>query len=111
ARMKDDDPAAVAKLESIQRYVSTGGIPAEALMKMAKLGAVVDGWMAETQVAISAVQCWTSLEEYFGVVPCTVMSMMSENLMSSACEVDIVGVIGMHALQFASQTPSALLDW
>ena len=111
ARMKDDDPAAVAKLESIQRYVSTGGIPAEALMKMAKLGAVVDGWMAETQVAISAVQCWTSLEEYFGVVPCTVMSMMSENLMSSACEVDIVGVIGMHALQLASQTPSALLDW
>jgi L-fucose isomerase-like protein len=57
------------------------------------------------------VQCWTSLEEYFGVVPCTVMSMMSENLMSSACEVDICGVVGMHALQLASQTPSALLDW
>src|SRR5271167_2119661 len=78
---------------------------------MAKLGAVVDGWMHETGVAISAVQCWTSREEYFGVVPCTVMSMMSENLMSSACEVDICGVIGMHALQLASQTPSALLDW
>ena len=83
----------------------------EALVKMAKLGAVIDGWMAETQVTISAVQCWTSLEEYFGVVPCTVMSMMSENLMSSACEVDIVGVVGMHALQLASETPSALLDW
>jgi L-fucose isomerase-like protein len=39
------------------------------------------------------------------------MSMMSENLMSSACEVDICGVIGMHALQLASSTPSALLDW
>ena len=86
-------------------------VPAEALMKMAKLGAVIDGWMAETEVSISAVQCWTSLEEYFGVVPCTVMSMMSENLMSSACEVDICGVIGMHALQLASETPSALLDW
>jgi L-fucose isomerase-like protein len=72
---------------------------------------VVDQWMRETEVAISAVQCWTSLEEYFGVVPCTVMSMMSENLMSSACEVDICGVIGMHALQLASRTPSALLDW
>ena len=58
-----------------------------------------------------SVQCWTSLEEYFGVVPCTVMSMMSENLMSSACEVDICGVVGMHALQLASETPSALLDW
>ena len=69
---------------------------------MAKLGAVIDGWMAETEVAISAVQCWTSLEEYFGVVPCTVMSMMSDELLSSACEVDICGVVGMHALQLAS---------
>ncbi len=77
---------------------------------MAKLGTVIDTWMAQTQVAISAVQCWTSLEEYFGVVP-AVMSMMSENLMSSACEVDICGVVGMHALQLASQTPNALLDW
>src|ERR1017187_2344908 len=111
AKMKDDDPAAQGKLAAIRQYVSTGDVPLEPLLKMAKLGAVIDGWMAETQVAISAVQCWTSLEEYFSVVPCTVMSMMSENLMSSACEVDICGVIGMHALQLASGTPSALLDW
>jgi L-fucose isomerase-like protein len=110
-RMKDDDPAAQGKLGAIKRYVDTASVPAAALMKMAKLGAVIDNWMCETQVAISAVQCWTSLEEYFGVVPCTVMSMMSENLLSSACEVDICGVIGMHALQLASGTPSALLDW
>ena len=51
------------------------------------------------------------MEEYFGVVPCTVMSMMSENLFASACEVDVCGVMGMHALALASQTPSALLDW
>jgi L-fucose isomerase-like protein len=111
ARMTDQDSAAQAKLDQIRKYVSTDRVPAEALLKMAKLGAVVDGWMKETDVSISAVQCWTSLEEYFGVVPCTVMSMMSENLMSSACEVDICGVVGMHALQLASQTPSALLDW
>jgi L-fucose isomerase-like protein len=110
-RMGDQDTGAIAKLESIRKYVSTDQVPIEALLKMAKLGAVIDQWMEQTQVAISAVQCWTSLEEYFGVVPCTVMSMMSENLMSSACEVDICGVVGMHALQLASQTPSALLDW
>ena len=110
-RMKDTDDAAQQKLAAILRYVSTHGIPEGALMKMAKLGAVIDGWMAQTEVTISAVQCWTSMEEYFGVVPCTVMSMMSENLLSSACEVDIAGVVGMHALQLASETPSALLDW
>ena len=110
-RMKDEDAAAVAKLNAIKSYVSTNDVPASSLMKMAKLGAVVDGFMAETDTVISAVQCWTSLEEYFGVVPCTVMSMMSNDLMSSACEVDIAGVVGMHALRLASETPSALLDW
>jgi len=39
------------------------------------------------------------------------MSMMSHDLMSSACEVDICGAIAMHALRLASGTPSALLDW
>jgi L-fucose isomerase-like protein len=110
-RMKDNDDAAQAKLASIKKYVDSKDVPSTALMKMAKLGAVIDQWMAATEVAISAVQCWTSLEENFGVVPCTVMSMMSEQLLSSACEVDIAGVLGMHALQLASGTPSALLDW
>jgi L-fucose isomerase-like protein len=110
-RMKDDDDGAQAKLAAIQKYVATSGVPAPALMKMAKLGAVIDHWMKATEVQVSAVQCWTSLEENLGVVPCTVMSMMSNELLSSACEVDICGVIAMHALRLASGTPSALLDW
>jgi len=110
-RMKDSDDLAVAKLQAIEGYVPTRGVPKEALMKMAKLGAVVDQWMKEVDVKVSAVQCWTSIEENFGVVPCTIMSMMSNELMSSACEVDICGLIGMHALRLASETPSALLDW
>lgn len=111
ARMKDSDEAAVAKLQSIEKYVSTNDVPKPALLKMAKLGAVIDQWMREVDVTVSAIQCWTSIEENLGVVPCTVMSMMSDNLMSSACEVDICGVLSMHALRLASQTPSALLDW
>lgn len=110
-RMKDTDDLAQTKLAAIHKYVDSGSVPAAALVKMAKLGAVIDQWMEATDVTISAVQCWTSIEENLGVVPCTVMSMMSEALLSSACEVDICGVLGMHALQLASESPSALLDW
>jgi L-fucose isomerase-like protein len=110
-RMKDTDSSVQQKLAAIRGYVPTDGIPEGALLKMAKLAGVIDGWMKETEVTVSAIQCWTSLEEYFGVVPCTAMSMMSNDGLSSACEVDIAGVIGMHALQLASETPSALLDW
>jgi L-fucose isomerase-like protein len=110
-RLKDNDAATRRKLEQMIEYVPTEGIPAPALLKMAKLGAVIDGWMVEADVTISAVQCWTSLEEFFGVVPCTIMSMMSNELLPSACEVDVCGTVSMYALTLASETPSALLDW
>ncbi|MGQ9633687.1 MAG: L-fucose/L-arabinose isomerase family protein [Bryobacteraceae bacterium] len=111
ARMKDDAPEAQAKLKAIQSYVNTTGVPAESLLKMAKLGAVIEAWMRDNSLQASAIQCWTSLEEFFGVVPCTLMSMMSDSLLPSACEVDVPGVVAMHALRLASETPSALLDW
>ncbi|HEY6769322.1 MAG TPA: L-fucose/L-arabinose isomerase family protein [Candidatus Sulfotelmatobacter sp.] len=110
-KLKDDDARVQAKLADIRKYVSTGSVPDVALIKMSKLGFVIDDWMRSTDLRISAVQCWTSMEEYFGVVPCTVMSMMSNNLFPAACEVDVCGTISMHALALASETPSALLDW
>ena len=111
AKMGDKDEAAQAKLAKIKAYVPTAGVSEEALLKMAKLGAVIDAWMKQTAVSVTAVQCWTSFEEYFGVVPCTIMSMMSNDLIPSACEVDVPGVIGMYMMALASGTPSALLDW
>jgi L-fucose isomerase-like protein len=110
-KMKDTDDAAQAKLAAIKKYIPVGSTPELALLKMAKLGAVIDGWMAASELTVSAVQCWTSIEEYLGIVPCTVMSMMSEQLIPSACEVDILGTLSMYALTLASETPSALLDW
>jgi L-fucose isomerase-like protein len=110
-RLKDKDAAVQGKLAEMMAYVDTGDVPGAALLKMAKLGLVMDRWMKEADVTISAVQCWTSLEEYFGVVPCTLMSMMSNANLPSACEVDVMGTISMYALTLASQGPSALLDW
>lgn len=108
----DDDAAAVqAKLAEIRAYIPTGGVPAAALVKMAKFGVIMDEWIAESDLQATAIQCWTSMEEYFGVVPCTVMSMLSNSLLPSACETDVTGAIGMYAMQLASGTPSALVDW
>jgi L-fucose isomerase-like protein len=110
-RLADKDAAVQGKLAEIHAYVDTGDVNESALLKMAKLGLVMDRWMKEVDVTVSAVQCWTSMEEYFGVVPCTVMSMLSNANLPSACEVDVMGTISMHALTLASTTPAALLDW
>ena len=110
-KLQDNDRAVQRKLKSITGYVSCKGVPPEALVKMAKLGLVIDRWVRENDLNGTAIQCWTSLEEYFGVVPCTLMSMMSQSLLPSACEVDILGLLSMYILQLASGGPSALLDW
>ena len=110
-KLKDSDPRVKAAVKEIQDYVPTKGVPAAALNKMAKFRLVMQEWMTSSELDITAIQCWTSMEEFFGVVPCTCMSMMSNSLLSSACEVDVGGALGMHALALASQTPSFLLDW
>ena len=110
-RLKDGDSAVEAKLVSVKDYVKTPGVPEAALVKMAKLALVVDEWIKANDLIGTAIQCWTSLEEFYGIVPCTVMSMMTSNFLPSACEVDVPGLIGMIALQEASQKPSALIDW
>ena len=110
-RIKDDDPRLKAKLDQVLAYMPAETVPNASLVKMAKFGAVVDAWMDQQNLVASAIQCWTAMEEYYGIVPCTLMSMMSNNLMPSACETDIAGVVGMHALALASGKPSAIVDW
>ena len=110
-RMGDDDAPVQGKLEEMRSYTRVDNIPKESLLKMAKLGVAIDDFMESQGLAATAIQCWTSMEEFYGVVPCTAMSMMSNNLMASACESDIAGTISMYVLQQASTVPAALLDW
>jgi L-fucose isomerase-like protein len=110
-RLPDDHQKVKEKLAKIQAYVPTKGVPSGSLLRMAKFGAVVDSWMETQQLVASAVQCWTAMEEFYGIVPCTLMSMMSNELMPSACETDIAGLVGMLAMVLASGKPSAIVDW
>ena len=82
-------------------------MPSAAVVKQAKLGVVIDEWMRANDLNASAIQCWTSLQKNYGVNVCTLMSFMSEQLMPSACEVDVTGVVSMYALQLARSTGGA----
>ncbi len=110
-RLPDDDQRVRAKIEDIRSYAESSSVPPAALVKMAKLGIVLEDWMAANDLHATALQCWSSLQKNYGVNCCTLMSMMSERLMPSGCEVDVVGAVSMYALQLASGKPSALVDW
>ncbi len=110
-KLADQDPKVKVRVEGIRGYIDTGGVPSEALVRMAKLGVALDDWTTANELDATAVQCWTSMQQNYGVNACTLMSMMSDQLMPSGCEVDVTGVVSMYALQLASGQPSALVDW
>ena len=110
-RMDDKNKDVQAKLHEIMNYIPTEGIPAEPLLRMAKFGLALDEWITYHDLDATALQCWDSIQVNLGINPCTLMSMMSEKLIPSACEVDVTGAISMYALSLATGHPAALVDW
>lgn len=110
-KLPADDGRVAAKLDDIQGYAPAPGVPPEKLTQMARMGVVLSDWMDENALDATAIQCWTSVQQNLGCNVCTLMSMMSERFMPSACEVDVTGTLTMYAMQLASATPAALVDW
>jgi L-fucose isomerase-like protein len=111
AEIETSDRRVKERIEAIRAYADSSAAPDESMVKMAKFATVIDGWMEELGLTATAIQCWSSMQKNYGVNVCTIMSMMSQQMLPSACEVDIAGVISMYALQLASGRPSALVDW
>lgn len=110
-KLTADHKSVKEKLEKIRAYTPTGKTPGDKLVQIAKLDVVLADFMEEQALDATAIQCWTSLQKNYGCNVCTSMSMMSENMLPSACEVDVTGTLSMYAMQLASGTPSALVDW
>ena len=86
-------------------------VPADNVLRQARLSVAIDRWMTENGCAASAIQCWESIQKNYGCATCLSMSLMGEEGMPSACEVDITGAVSMHALRLASGNAPGFLDW
>lgn len=111
AKLGEADHRVVSKIDEIKAYANATAVPPAKLTQMARLGLVLDDFVAANHLDATAIQCWTSVQANHGCNVCTSMSMMSENFLPSACEVDVTGVLTMYAMQLASSSPSALVDW
>ena len=111
AKLEVTHARVTGKIDEIKAYANATAVPPAKLLQMARLGVVLDDFVATNHLDATAIQCWTSVQANHGCNVCTSMSMMSENLLPSACEVDVTGVLTMYAMQLASSSPSALVDW
>ena len=111
AKLGEKDERVLGKIDEIKAYASTALVPAPKLTQIGRMGVVLDDYVAANGLDATAIQCWISVQQNAGCNVCTSMSMMSESFMPSACEVDVTGVLTMYAMQLASRTPAALVDW
>ncbi|KUK20216.1 MAG: hypothetical protein PWQ72_282 [Pseudothermotoga sp.] len=109
--ISDDNDRVIEKIKTMKNIYHTQIVPDSALVSIAKLSVIIEEWISENDLDATAIQCWTILEKKLHITPCAVMSMMSEKLKPSACEVDVMGALSMYILQSASGKPSALVDW
>ena len=110
-RLTAQDHSVKDRIDAVRSYAPTGRTPEDRLVQIAKLDVALNAFMTEHSLDATAIQCWTSLQQNYGCNVCTSMSMMSENMLPSACEVDVTGTLTMYAMQLASGSPSALVDW
>jgi L-fucose isomerase-like protein len=110
-KLGEGDPRVAAEVERISAYASVKNVPRDRLSTMGRLGVVLRDWSEQNAIDALAFQCWTSIQENIGVNPCTVMSMLSEEMVPSACEVDVSGVLTMYAMQHAAGSPAGIVDW
>jgi L-fucose isomerase-like protein len=107
-------PRARAKLAEIKAY----GSPAPGIAnleakyeKHLRLYLACEDWMLANAIDAAGFQCWTSIQQNFGCATCLTMSMMGDQLLPCACEVDIAGVTAMYALALATGNAAAIVDW
>ncbi|MBE2232930.1 MAG: hypothetical protein IAE85_05495 [Anaerolinea sp.] len=76
-RLKDDDSQVKERLEAIFAYLPSGGVPSPSILRMAKFGVALSGWMTALDIQATALQCWNSVQKNYGINVCTLMSMMT----------------------------------
>lgn len=109
--ISDSDPEVSQIVGQIQGYADTSAVPPASLVKSAKLELFLRRWREANGIDAFAIQCWTSIQNNYGVCSCTTMSRFGDEGVPSACEADILGAMSMHAAMLASGSPAGLADW
>lgn len=106
-----EEPAVRGIYAEMEGSVDRSAVSDIDLSKMARLEAALTEIVEEEGVSGIGLQCWTSMQEDYGVSPCFVMARLTERGIPCACEADMHGTLSMHLLSLVSGSPAVLADW
>ena len=109
--LPDDDPDVIAKIARLRDYTNFSNVPDGPTTVLAKISVVIDRYIAEYHLDCLTLRCWNELETIFRVCPCVLLSELNDRGIVASCEIDLCSAICMRAMNLASETPTAVLDW
>jgi len=111
--LRDNDPSVREIIRNIKLRLDASEINEETIKKIAKLEYALRKFADEKKLVGMGVQCWTAMEEVYGVFPCLAMGRLTDQGIMMTCEVDIYGTLTM-LIQYLSSlktTPPHFIDW
>lgn len=111
--LSDDNPSVQKTLREIKMQADTSAVSEESLKKIAKLEHVLKQFAEEKKLAGTGIQCWTAIQEVYGVSPCLAMGRLTDHGIMASCEVDIYGALTMLVQYLAAlkTKPPHFIDW
>lgn len=111
--IKDNDSELQEIIRNMREEVDLLEVKEEYIKKIAKLELVLKRLAEERGLSGMGLQCWTAIEEVYGISPCYAMGRLTDQGIMTSCEVDIYGALTMLIQYLASlkTTPPHFIDW
>jgi len=111
--LADDDAMVAAIVEDMCSVADCSGVDKDAVLKAAKLEQALLNWADEKNLSGMGLQCWTAMQEVYGISSCTTMGRLTSRGIMTSCEVDIHGALTMlvqHQASLRTALPH-FIDW
>jgi L-fucose isomerase-like protein len=99
--------------KEIKKQADISALKPEILSKIESLELALQQFVEEKGLSGLGVQCWTAIQEVYGLSPCYAMGRLTDSGVMTACEVDIYGTLTMLIQYLASlkSTVPHFIDW
>jgi len=109
----EDEKGVTRIIDEIKEDANCKLVKEETLHKAARLEIALKEFAQEKDLSAMAVQCWSAMQEIYGISACLTLGRLTEAGIMTACEVDIHGALTMLVQYLASlkATVPHFIDW
>ena len=111
--LKDNTPEIQKITQQMREQADLSALGEETIRNIAGLGYALNQFAEEKRLSAMGIQCWTAMQEVYGISSCYAMGRLTDQGLMTSCEVDIYGALTMLVQYQASlaTTPPHFVDW